>query len=288
MKIKFWGTRGSVPTPGINTIEYGGNTPCVQITKDDGRYLIIDAGTGIRALGKEIVSNGVQNKINLIISHSHWDHIQGLPFFHPLYFENYDINVYSYAHQGIEGFEIFEAQWHPLFFPVKANVLKARIKYHAIDENNEYMIDGFKVATKKMNHSKGTLGFRIHGAKDIVYMTDNEIYFDADSPFSLQNILEKNKELIEFCKGCDYLIHDAMYTVKDNIEKIGWGHSNNISVLQFAELAEVKNLILFHYDPDYTDKDVDKLFNESKNYIQHLNFKINCIAGKEGQEIVIS
>ncbi|MFA3781897.1 MBL fold metallo-hydrolase [Melioribacteraceae bacterium 4301-Me] len=287
MKIKFWGTRGSIPIPGINTLEFGGNTPCVQITDENGKALILDAGTGIRELGKQIISQNSLFKINLLVSHSHWDHIQGLPFFEPLYHKEYEINIYSYAHQGIEGFEIFEAQWHPLFFPVKKDVLKATIKYNAIVEDMKYNIGGFLVSTKKMNHSKGTLGFRIHSVKDIVYMTDNELIFDTESPFSMKNIFDKNKELVEFCRGCDYLIHDSMYSLKDNISKIGWGHSNNISVLQFAEIAEVKNLILFHYDPDYSDKDLNKLINESNNYIRHLNYKINCVASKEGLEITL-
>ncbi len=287
MKIKFWGTRGSIPTPGKDTIAYGGNTPCVQVFNDNGEFIIIDAGTGIRELGKELIKRDGTKKLNLLISHTHWDHIQGLPFFSPLYYSGYEINIYSFLHKGIEGFEIFEAQWHPLFFPVDADVLNAKIVYHQIKDNQEYLIGGFNITTMQMNHSKGTLGFRINGEKKITYMTDNEIYFDINKPITKQDILEKNEKLIEFCKGSDYLIHDAMYNVKDNIEKVGWGHSNNISILHFAELAEVKNLVMFHYEPEYTDSYIDQLYDESKTVLDHLNYKINCIASKEGQEILL-
>ena len=287
MEIKFWGTRGSIPVPGQKTVKYGGNTPCIQVTDSDGKFVIIDAGTGIRELGKSIIKSDSVKQLDLLISHTHWDHIQGLPFFTPLYSNDYTVNIYSYPKKDIPADEIIQAQWHPVFFPVKKDVLKAQINLKNIVEKESRSFGNLKVETIAVHHSFGTLAFKIsEGKSSLIYMTDNEIYFNekSDTP-DVDSVETKNRELIEFCHGVDYLIHDAMYSLKDYKLKKGWGHSNNLSLMHFSMLAEVKNLVLFHYEPEYSDEMIEKLLNETKKMFLERSSRINCIAAKELMEI---
>src|SRR4030043_227805 len=140
MTIKFWGTRGSIPVPGNSTTKYGGNTPCIQVSNKSGEFIIIDAGTGIRELGKDIIKNNHNKNITIFISHTHWDHIQGLPFFHPLYNEEYNVIIHSNTHEGMTFDHIIEAQWHPVFFPVNNDIIKENIKFDNIMAGGEKYI----------------------------------------------------------------------------------------------------------------------------------------------------
>ncbi len=290
MKIKFWGTRGSIPVPGLNTVKYGGNTPCVQVISDENKIFVIDGGTGIRALGDELLQKYPDGTtINILISHTHWDHIQGLLFFRPFYMKNFKINLYSNAMNGMTIEDIIKAQMHPSFFPVSPDVFEAEIHYHRILPGEEYSFDDLKVKTIKSHHSAGTLCFRVdNGKSSFAYMTDNEIYYNTtfDVP-QKESILQNNEELIEFANSVDYLIHDTTYFLKDYKSHIGWGHSNNVSAVLFALLAKAKNLFLFHYDPLYNDEDVDKMYSETMEFIKKSNCSINCEPSREGLMITI-
>jgi phosphoribosyl 1,2-cyclic phosphodiesterase len=290
MKIKFWGTRGSIPVPGPNTVKYGGNTPCIQVISNKGTSIIIDAGTGIRNLGIELISGNYKKELNLLISHSHWDHIQGIPFFVPFFRSDFKINIFSNAKDDMNVSHVIDSQMHPFYFPVnKEDVFKSTIEYHKIEPTKKYVFDEFTVETETVHHSKGTLSFKItEGNKTVVYMTDNEIYYNAlqNEPNS-QLIYELNKTQIEFCKNADYLIHDSQYTIEDFNKKIGWGHSNNIALAYFSELAKIKNLVLFHYDPDYSDEMIENVVNNTKNFLNKIKSSVNCIPSKELLEITI-
>lgn len=287
MIVKFWGTRGSIPVPGFNTFKYGGNTPCIQITTEDNRIIVLDAGTGIREMGNQIIKDSSINQIELLISHTHWDHIHGIPFFSPLYKESYKVNIYSSMDSGMNSEEIIDAQLHPNFFPVGKEVFKAKIKYSSLQPCSVYDIAGLKVETIMVHHSRGTLAFKItENGHSLIYMTDNEIEYDRQAT-DQENILLHNSDLINFCKGTDYLIHDSMYNIDSFNEKIGWGHSNNVALTYFSMLSEVKNLILFHYDPDYTDDIIDNMLNDTRRILAENKSGTVCIASKEGLEIKI-
>lgn len=287
MIIKFWGTRGSIPVPGKRTILYGGNTPCVQIISKSGEQVILDAGSGIRTLGNKFLKAVPDKPINIFITHSHWDHIQGLPFFLPLYSPEFKVNIFLSAVSKNKVIEVIHMLWNQDFFPVKSEILKAKISYNKISAGQKYQINDLTIETIEPNHSKGTLSFRItEGEKSVVYMTDNEILYEtfSDNP-SLNDLATRNKKLIKFCSGADYLIHDCMYTLDDFKSKIGWGHSDNIALAFFSILAKVKNLLLFHYEPEYSDSQVTKMLNQTKKILSECNTKIKCSASKELMEI---
>ncbi len=289
MKIKFWGIRGSIPVPGKNTVRYGGNTPCVQLQSDDIN-IILDAGTGLRELGNELIrDSNSSEQIYLLISHTHWDHIQGIPFFLPFFRVEYKVKIFANTSIGNNAGFFIDAQMNPNFFPVSKEIFKADFEFIHLQDNSTFQIGEIKIDTIPVNHSKGTLAYKFtKGEKKIVYMTDNEIKFDIkNDSFSEEGFYELNKELIEFCRNADVLIHDCMYNEKNLINKIGWGHSNNISVTNFGILADVKNLVLFHYDPDFSDSIIDKMLEDSLKIIKKKNTKINCIASVEGLKIEI-
>lgn len=289
MRIKFWGTRGSIPVPGKNTLKYGGNTPCIEIYNGGDEITIIDAGSGIRELGIEIIKNPLIKKINILISHFHWDHIQGLPFFTPIYNKDYEINFYSSRKKIVPNENIFDVLMQPLFFPVTKKVLNAKINFHGIKEGESFNINGFEISTVKTHHSLGTVSFKLSNDKvKFVYLTDSEIFYDADNNDPDINLIKKhNSDIIDFCRGCNYLVHDTMYSIKDFKEKVGWGHSNNISAAILAAASDSENLMLFHYEPRYTDKMIDSLLSETKKFIKKMNYNFKCTAAKDYMEIKI-
>ncbi len=275
MKIKFWGTRGSIAKPGKATIKYGGNTPALEVTSDEGNKLFIDAGTGIHQPGNEIISTGKPEELNLLITHSHWDHIQGLPFFKPLYSENFKINIYVSRNESFNPEDIINMQFTSQFFPVNKDVLKANIKIIQLNEKMKFDIGEFTIETIAAHHSENTLGFKIsNNNKYFVYLTDNEIYYETEEP-TLHSIKSKNTDLIEFAKDADLLVHDCMFDFKDYVNKIGWGHSNNFSSVIFGAAANVKKIILFHFNPDYSDERLDEICENTKNFVKDKALDIN-------------
>ena len=286
MKIKFWGTRGSIPVPGEKTIKYGGNTPCIQISGDNN-FLIVDAGTGIKELGKKIIDAGHPKEINILITHSHWDHIQGLPFFAPLFDENCKINIFSNKISSEGSDPILDHLLNPEFFPVNRSDLKAEVSFFQIGVKKPIFIEEFKITAMNVHHLNKALAFKIESkAGSVVYMPDNEIYAaPEDGEILAENVRNQNSDLIDFCKNADYLIHDCMYFLTDSMRKRGWGHSDNISLSLFAILCKIKNLVLFHYEPDYTDSDIDAMFAETKKIITQKKSSANVIAAKELLEL---
>ncbi|HKB85154.1 MAG TPA: MBL fold metallo-hydrolase [Ignavibacteriaceae bacterium] len=286
MYFKFWGTRGSVPVPGENTLKYGGNTPCVEIRTSNDKLIILDAGTGIRELGNFIIKNNIDQPLNILLSHYHWDHIQGIPFFVPIYQQGRKITFYGVpgSEKSIE--KLLSNQMERDYFPIKIDEVPAKIKYEHLSSNETIRLDGTNIKTLNVYHSSPTLTFKvIEKDKCVVYMTDNELDVEGENKNNLNDKLKnKNKELIEFCSGCDYLIHDMMYDslLKD---KLGWGHSSNKALAHFAMMAEVKNLVFFHYNPDYTDEKIDAILEETRTCLKQNGSNINCIAAREGLKI---
>ncbi len=287
MKIVFWGTRGSIPVPGKNTLKYGGNTPCVQIMPASGQEIILDAGSGIREYGKHLISNSDELNSTIIISHTHWDHIQGLPFFAPLFNPDYTIDIFLHKQKGKDISQIIKGQMNNYFFPVTADILPAKINFHEINEEAKLVFGDTEVFPKEVNHSPGTYAYKfVEDGKSVIYMTDNEIRcVNSQKDFSEKTISRQNRELIEFCSGADYLIHDTMYL--ENDYKENWGHSNDSMVALFSHVAKVKNLLLFHYNPDYDDKAVDNLVNKTNSRLRELKSSVNCIPSREGMKITV-
>ncbi len=275
MKITFWGTRGSIAKPGRGTIKYGGNTPAIEIVSDSGNKLYLDAGTGIHALGNKIIEENSPKEINLLITHSHWDHIQGLPFFKPLYSKNFKVNIFVSPNNSFNPEDIINRQFTSQFFPVDKDVLQAEIEIVKLKSSMEFTVNDFNVKTIAVHHSNNTLGFKIEtGNKKFVYLTDNEIYYDGESP-ELHSISERNKDLVDFAKGADLLVHDCMFDFNDYAPKIGWGHSNNLSAILFACAASVKKVLLFHYNPEYTDDRLDEICDATRKFVKDKSLTID-------------
>ncbi len=284
MYIKFWGTRGSIPVPGNNTLKYGGNTPCVELRTSNNKLIVLDAGSGLRELGKHLSKNGYEDSINILVSHYHWDHIQGIPFFLPLYDKRNKITFFGETSNGEKIKNILDSQMTSNYFPINLNEICANTSFQEVTVNNSYEINGVKVETLRANHSSPTITYKItDGDKCLVYMTDNELKLnDTNNEHNISEIVELNKELVDFCSGCDYLIHDSMYDEISILGKKGWGHTGNVTLAHFSILSKVKNLILFHYNPDYTDDKIDKLLEETVSIVKSKNAELNCIASKEG------
>ncbi len=287
MKARFWGVRGSLPVPGKNTIKYGGNTSCVQIVSNKGEEIIIDAGTGIYNLGKKLKAAKYTKTIHLFLTHFHWDHIQGLPFFAPFFDEHFKVKIYYYEINGVGGRDVLDSQLNPKFFPITWSVFSAKVEFVKINDLDEITIDGIKIRKTLTHHSAGTVAYKFsENGKSLVFMTDNELYCKEEETHpTLESMCKLNSNLVSFAKNSDVLIHDTQYFENNFSEKLGWGHSNNAAVAYFARAAEVKNLYLFHYDPDHSDNLVDMLYNETRAIIrEELNSDINVYASYEGME----
>ena len=286
MYFKFWGTRGSIPVPGNTTVKYGGNTPCIELRTANNNLIILDAGSGLREFGKHIAIDDKDKKIDIFVSHYHWDHIQGIPFFLPLYKQGNEITFYGETSDGKRVDQILSDQMAFNYFPIKIAEMSAHITFKEINPDCTYYLDNIKIETFRANHSSPTISFKIsEGNKCLVYMTDNELKLKDYNQNSSLDILEMNKDLIDFVSGCDYLIHDSMYDESSVFEKKGWGHSCNVTLAYFSILAKVKNIILFHYNPDFTDSKIDEQLQDTLAVFKKEKSGINCIASREGLSI---
>jgi phosphoribosyl 1,2-cyclic phosphodiesterase len=258
MKIKFWGTRGSIAVPGRDTILYGGNTTCLEITLQSGRVIIIDAGTGIRPLGDKLAAESETLDLHLLITHIHWDHVLGFPYFGPLYKSSTHLKIDGY-HTCMNGLKsTFDNKRGDGFFPVKFADLKARLTPLETLGHGVLEVDGAVIRAAPLHHPQGGFAFRFkEGAKTFVFMTDNELREDGWKGRS-------PKDYIKFCKGADLLVHDAQYTPSEIEDRRDWGHSDYGAAFSLAEKAGVRRLILTHHDPASTDLQVSALTEECK------------------------
>lgn len=260
MLITFWGTRGSIPVPGKDTIKYGGNTTCVTLERENDFFIILDAGTGIKKAGGYILKKKIK-EINLFLTHSHWDHIQGFPFFVPAYIKNFKIDVYGASPTYDRFMKIFSGQMKTLYFPVDFKNLSSTITYKKILKRGA-MISNMKVTAMKTLHPLETHAFKFeNNGKKFVFMTDNEL--------DIKNLLsEQYEEFLKFAKNADVLIHDAQYEREEYERYIGWGHSTWQKVVEFANEANVKKVFLTHHDPDKTDEQLDIIEKKAQDFSQ--------------------
>jgi phosphoribosyl 1,2-cyclic phosphodiesterase len=235
MQVTFWGVRGSTPTPGASTVGHGGNSSCVQLSLHDGSEVVIDAGTGLRVLGLSLLRRGEPVSMHLLLSHFHWDHIQGLPFFAPLYLPTTELFIHS-GRPPEECRRLLEGQMSPPYFPVEYKTLPSRICYSQCD------LPGMRCFP--MNHPQGSFGYRVEAdGVAVVYACD----FEHGEPRS-------DETLRENARGADILIYDAQYTPEEYEARRGWGHSTWLEATRAARDAGVKKLILTHHDPSHSDE----------------------------------
>ncbi len=296
MRLKFWGTRGSISTPGKSTVRYGGNTPCVEVRLNNDELIILDAGTGIRNLGEHLLEGGKSIKGTILISHPHWDHIQGFPFFKPAFISGNEFTIIGGETDRVTLPKMISDQMNKVYFPIQLNELKAKLKFRRVEEE-EFTIDEARVQTLYLNHPTFAIGYRItHRGKTVVYISDNEP-FDRRVAQSLRNvdrqIVERflrstgnpNERVFQFVRGADILIHDATYTPEEYVDRVGWGHSHYLFTLEVAAAGKVKQLILFHHDPGRTDDKVDDILRKCRSEIRTRKYHFECVAASEGLEL---
>jgi len=258
VSVTFWGTRGTIPVPGGGTARYGGNTSCVSIRDTAGHCVILDAGTGIRGLGKALRGETSAGRLDLFLSHVHWDHIQGLPFFWPMYADRQDIRVYGPTPVGIGLETVLERQFDGAVYPVPRAARPAQLSVTEIRAGSAVEIPGFRVRTCQLSHPGGALGYLvtpIAGGPAVAYLTDNELGRGGASrvPATWRD------DLTSFVGGVTLLIHDGMYTPALGEERAGWGHSSAVEAVALAKDGGVQQLVLFHHDPDHDDGQIDGL-----------------------------
>lgn len=275
MRVKFWGVRGSTPTPQAENMRYGGNTSCVEVRVGEQLY-IFDCGTGFRVLGQQLQDEFGEKKLPLsahvFVSHFHWDHIQGIPFFRPLY-DRADSQFLFHCSSRIRSLkQVMDEQMASPYFPVNLSQMQAQQKFYDIDSGRLNLEDGVQIQTSWLNHPQGCMGFRME-TKDgvLVYATDNE---PGDAAF--------DKSVRKLAEGADVLIYDAQYLPEEYAaEKRGWGHSHWREAVNVVMESGAKELVLFHHDPDHTDVVIDKIVHDARNYYPKVR------AAAEGMEIRI-
>ncbi len=298
IRVRFWGVRGSVPCPGPATVKFGGNTSCLELRfGEEDRLIVIDAGTGIRELAGHIMKNDLPRgpiKTDLFLTHTHWDHIMGFPFFIPLFIPNTELKVFgpvTYEEDTLD--KIVGGMLSYRYWPVRLTELAAKIEYHNLKEGSKDLGGGVWLTTKYLNHPILVLGYRFeYRGKVLCTAYDTEPFrnvfdvspddpsYDEEAVKEGENAAqEENEKVVSFIRGADVLIHDAQYTHKEYISsKLGWGHSSFEYAVNAAHKAGVKKLLLFHHDPDRSDAELERIEARIRR----------SIAGKSTMEVMIA
>ncbi|MGB0721221.1 MAG: MBL fold metallo-hydrolase [Gammaproteobacteria bacterium] len=278
VELILWGVRGTMPVPGPNSLRFGGNTPCVSLCFPNKRFLIFDAGTGIRALDRSLRSIDKRRMAaSIFISHPHWDHINALPLFDPLYEKGNQFDIYGAAQGTQDIHQLISAQMDGVYFPVTVHAFGADVAFHTIHEQT-VDLDGIRISSMLLNHPGNCLGYRVdYEGRSICYITDNELY-----PEDLeQHDPDYVERLARFVGGADILITDTTYTDTEYREHINWGHSSVGEVVKLAHKAKVGKLFLFHHDPDQTDRDIANKLYTAREQLAALGSDTQVIAPVE-------
>jgi len=298
--VRFWGVRGSIPCPGRNTVEFGGNTTCLELRAGE-RLIIVDLGTGGKPLGDHLAANHRKGDppldIDIFISHTHWDHIMGFLMFFPLFVPSAKIRISgppSFNDDTLES--IINDQFSYRYWPVRRSELAAQITYQELKETTIDMGDGLRLSTKYLNHPILCLGYRFeYQGKTIVTVFDHEPFrniFPTDPNESGYDELtamegevtakEENDKILNFYRGADILIHDAQYTDAEARRHRGWGHSSYEYVIEAASRADVKRLVFFHHDPNSTDEMLASLEGQYRNDAAGKGMRLEITMAREG------
>lgn len=300
LSLRFWGTRGSIPVSGINYLRYGGNTSCVTLTSDTGHLFIFDCGSGARELGNYLLSPEWQQTVEsqlhekginayILLSHTHWDHIQGFPFFTPAFRPGSHFNVVGWVDCSQTLDKVLGGQMQQCYFPVSLNALPSSIGFFTMD-NEQVELDGAVLYNRLLKHPIPSSAYRLElGGKIIVYATDHEPLrlpvMKSHAPLGDDVI---DPQLIELSKNADVLIHDAQYSTAELTEKVGWGHNSAEIAVDTATRAGVKKLILYHHDPAHDDAAIDKILVDARLRAVNIgNTKLEVIAASDNLSIVL-
>ena len=285
MRVSFWGTRGSIPKPGPSTVRFGGNTSCVEARSASGNMVILDCGTGAHELGQVLVESGPQPlRGHILITHTHWDHIQGIPFFEPLFVPGNEWDIY--APRGLVSSlrESLAGQMQYTYFPVTLEELGATIRYHDLVEG-VFDIGDIKVRTRYMNHPALTLGYRLEAdGVSVVYACDHEPH-SRQYALGTGTMSEQDRRHIDFIRGADLVIHDAQYTATEYANKIGWGHTPVDCAVDMCRTAGVRRLALTHHDPLRDDDSVDHVCEDVRTGLPRAERPLEVFAAAEGMVV---
>jgi phosphoribosyl 1,2-cyclic phosphodiesterase len=287
MRVRFFGTRGSIPTPGPRTIRYGGNTSCVEVRSDGGTLLLIDIGTGAFGLGLELTGPGLPVDGHVLISHTHWDHIQGLPFFAPFFETGNEWDIYAPRGLGQSLRDTLSGQMQYTYFPVTLEQLGATIHYHDLVEGG-LTVGDIQVEARYLNHPALTLGYRLKGdGVIVVYACDHEPY-SAGLAAGTGGLVGEDRRHAEFLADADLVIHDAQYVASEYPDKAGWGHSTIEYAVMVAQAARAKRLALTHHDPLRGDDEIDALIAHYRPLAASSPSPLELFAAAEGQAFELS
>ncbi len=277
MKVKFWGARGSIPVSGRQYLKYGGSTTCVEVRSKKDDLLIVDAGSGIRLLGKELAKNS-HNAFTMLFTHSHWDHVLGFPFFAPIYNKKTRIKIMGCSFSSDPVREIIAKTMQPPGFPIKFEEISARFEFDSLCVSGSE-IGGIQVLPVELSHPNNGLGFKFSEAgRTFVFLTDNELGFVHPGGKTADDYLA-------FARGADLLVHDADYTDAEYPRRRTWGHSTWEQALDLAIKSEARAFGLFHHNQDRTDAQIDRTVAECSRRIRKAGSRLKCFAVKEGQEV---
>jgi phosphoribosyl 1,2-cyclic phosphodiesterase len=273
--VRVWGCRGSLATPGPDTVTYGGNTSCVEVELADGTLIVLDAGTGIRRLGTAMATNGPRT-IQLLLTHLHLDHLEGLGFFAPIWHPETTLHVWGPRSPRRSLAERVARYLSPPLFPIELSSIPAQMTFNDVPDR-EWRIGGATIASDYILHPGPTVGYRVEeNGRSLAYLPDHE-------PALVSDLAVATPDWISGCAvaaGADLLLHDGQYTEDEYPERVGWGHSSVGHAVRFAELAEVGRLVLFHHDPLHSDHDLEQLLEDARQLAGH-----NVTLAREGMEI---
>lgn len=303
LSVRFWGTRGSIPTPGRSTVRYGGNTPCVELRTGTDWLVVLDAGTGIRELGLDLIkrANGQPIRGDIFLTHAHWDHIQGIPFFAPIFGRGNHFTIWGSASLETSVDRVVRDQMSPVVFPVTFEQLDATIDFRNLSEGTRCAGTGYEVEAFAVQHPGGALGYRFNessgsestsrdsgtvgdrSGKDLVYVSDNELgeHQQYNSPADWKS------RMVEFVRGAGILIHDTTYTTEEYANHRGWGHSTFRDAVELALEGGVETLVLFHHEPRRSDDQLDTCLEECRELVKERGGSLHVIAAAEGLTLTL-
>ncbi len=275
--------------PGPATVKYGGNTSCIELRSSDGDWIIFDAGSGLRVLG-ESMDLSKKHSIHLMISHPHWDHINGFPFFTPIYIPGNTVHVYGPSTFELTIEDVINGQMKYTYFPVRTAELQAEMHFHELKEET-FKVGNFSIRTQLLNHPVTCLGYRVsYMGKTFIYLGDNEPYYNVfkdDDPEVNTFARDMNKRLAEFVGGADMLVADSQYIPSEYNMKRGWGHSTTHHVVNMALKAGVKHLIFFHHEPLRSDQELDLIVLHYRDRVKSHGYEMEIDAAREGESVYV-